>query len=109
MVLAFYAALEAVTSPRTVYYIINSALFLMLGLVVYLVSPRVSFRTLWKYLWRQCGLKGRHGAIRRRIKQQYPVVGAFVRNLLLFWVANYVVLLVGPGIVSALGNVSRAG
>ncbi|KAM3259438.1 hypothetical protein ACQJBY_050962 [Aegilops geniculata] len=109
MVLAFYAALEAVTSSRTVYYIINNALFLMLGLVLHLVSPRVSFRTLCKYLWRQCGLKGHHGAIRRRIRQQYPVVGAFVRNLLLFWVANYVVLFVGLTLVLTLGKVSRVG
>ncbi|XP_037441747.1 ankyrin-1-like [Triticum dicoccoides] len=107
MVLAFYAALAAVTRTRAVhdiaFNIINSGLFLMLGVVSLLVSPHVSFRTLWKYLWRQCGLKGRQGSIRRRIKQQYPVVGAFVRNLILFRVANYVLLLVGLGIVSTFG------
>ncbi|KAI4989432.1 hypothetical protein ZWY2020_036749 [Hordeum vulgare] len=84
MVMAFYAALEAVTSTRAVdisFYVVNYSLFLMLGVVSYLVSPRVSLSTLWKYLWRQGGLRGRHGVVRGRIRQQYPVVGAFVRNL----------------------------
>ncbi|KAE8790354.1 ankyrin repeat-containing protein [Hordeum vulgare] len=103
MVMAFYAALEAVTSTRAVdisFYVVNYSLFLMLGVVSYLVSPRVSLSTLWKYLWRQGGLRGRHGVVRGRIRQQFPVVGAFVRNLLLFRVANYALLLVGLVTVS---------
>uniref|UniRef100_M8AR75 Uncharacterized protein n=1 Tax=Aegilops tauschii TaxID=37682 RepID=M8AR75_AEGTA len=108
MVLAFYAALAAVTSTRAVhdisYVIINGALCLMLAVVTHLVSPRVSYHTLWKYLWHQCGLKGRQGVIRRRIRQQYPVVGAFVRNLLLFRAVYYVLVPAGFVIVWALGD-----
>ncbi|KAF7060347.1 hypothetical protein CFC21_067143 [Triticum aestivum] len=108
MVLAFYAALAAVTSTRAVhdisYFIINGALCLMLAVVTHLVSPRVSHHTLWKYLWHQCGLKGRQGVIRRRIRQQYPVVGAFVRNLLLFRAAYYVVVPAGFVIVWKHGD-----
>ncbi|XBI76405.1 hypothetical protein VPH35_069648 [Triticum aestivum] len=87
MVLAFYAALAAVTSTAAVrsiaYNIIRNALFVLLAVVSHFVSPRVSSRTLSKYLW-QCGSRGRH----RVVVQQYPLVGVFVRNLILFRVAN---------------------
>lgn len=101
MVLAFYAALAAVTSTTAVrsiaYYIIRNALFVLLAVVSHLVSPRVSSRTLSKYLW-QCGSGGRRSVV----MQRYPLVGAFVRNLILFRAANYVVVVVGLSTVSAL-------
>ncbi|VAH99028.1 unnamed protein product [Triticum turgidum subsp. durum] len=98
MVLAFYAALAAVTSTAAVrgiaYNIIRNALFVLLAVVSHFVSPRVSSRTLSKYLWH----RGCHSVI----VQQYPLVGAFLRNLILFRVANYVVVLVGVTTVLAL-------
>ncbi|XP_020158602.1 protein ACCELERATED CELL DEATH 6 isoform X1 [Aegilops tauschii subsp. strangulata] len=101
MVLAFYAALAAVTSTAAVrsiaYNIIRNALFVLLAVVSHFVSPRVSSRTLSKYLW-QCGSRGRRSVV----VQQYPLVGAFMRNLILFRVANYVVVLVGVTTVLAL-------
>ncbi|SPT20379.1 unnamed protein product [Triticum aestivum] len=101
MVLAFYAALAAVTSTVAVrsiaYWITENALFVLLAVVSHLVSPQVPFRTLSKYLWR-CGDGGRRSVV----MQQYPLVGAFVRNLILFMVANYVVVVVGLSTVSGL-------
>ena len=101
MVLAFYAALAAVTSTAAVrgitYNIIRKALIVLLAVVSHFVSPRVSSRTLSKYLW-QCGSRGRRSVV----EQQYPLVGAFVRNLILFRVANYVAVLVDGTTVLAL-------
>ncbi|KAF7106020.1 hypothetical protein CFC21_106785 [Triticum aestivum] len=101
MVLAFYAALAAITSTKVVrsiaYNAIRNALFALLAMVSHLVSPRVSSRTLSKYLW-QCGSRGRRSVV----EQQYPLVGAFVRNLILFRVANYVAVLVDVTTVLAL-------
>jgi len=91
MILAFYAALAAVTTTRAVrsiaYNIIYFALSLLFMVVTILVSPPLKMRTMWKFLW-QCGLKGRHSVVRRRIRQQYQVVGAFVPSLFLFMVTN---------------------
>ena len=82
----------------------------MLGVISHKASPPVSIYTLWKYVWRHCGgLRGRHVVARRRIRQQYPVVGAFVANLLLFRVVYNVALFVGLTTVSILGEISRAG
>nr|BAJ92366.1 predicted protein [Hordeum vulgare subsp. vulgare] len=103
MVLAFYAALAAVTSTTAVrsiaYWLTQNALFALLAVVSHLVSPKVSSRTLFKYMWR-CGSRGRHSVV----VQQYPLVGAFVRNLMLFRVANYVAVVVGLTTVSGLGG-----
>ncbi|VAI69088.1 unnamed protein product [Triticum turgidum subsp. durum] len=101
MVLSFYAALAAVTSTAAVrgiaYNIIHNALFVLLAVVSHFVSPRVSSRMLSKYLW-QCGSRGRRSVV----VQQYPLVGAFVRNLILFRVANCVVVLVLVGVTTVL-------
>lgn len=86
------AALSVVTTTRAVstivYYIITAAFFLLFAGVTTLISPPVPMRTMLRFLW-QCGLKGRHGVVRRRIKQQYQVIGAFVPNLFLYTLTIY--------------------
>jgi hypothetical protein len=87
ILLAFYAALAAVTSTRAVYRIAYHVIYVGFTLLYFMVtsfiaSP-VSNRTIWKVLWRTV-LKVRHGAIGWRIKQQYPVAGAYTPNLILF-------------------------
>ncbi|KAM0861421.1 hypothetical protein ACQ4PT_045905 [Festuca glaucescens] len=91
MILASYTFLSAVTTTRVVstvvYYVISAAFVVLFAGVAILISPPVSMHTMLRFLW-QCGLKGRHGVVRRRIKQQYQVIGAFVPNLFLYTVTN---------------------
>ncbi|VAI35331.1 unnamed protein product [Triticum turgidum subsp. durum] len=105
MLLAFYAAIAAVTSTTGVYdirvFVVNLVLVVLFIVLSAFVSPPVSHLIMCKFLW-QCGLKGCRGVVRRRISQQYPVVGAFVFNLLLFRAAHYVILFAGFIIVSTL-------
>lgn len=87
MILAFFAALSAVTTTRAVsrivYYVITVAFVGLFMLITNLVIPPISMRTVCRFLW-----QGRHGAIRRRIRQQYQVVSAFAPNLFLFTLTN---------------------
>ncbi|KAF7074050.1 hypothetical protein CFC21_078961 [Triticum aestivum] len=106
MLLAFYAAIAAVTSAVGVYdirvFVVNLVLVVLFIVLSAFVSPPVSHLIMCKFLW-QCGFRGRQGGVvRRRISQQYPVVGAFVFNLLLFRAAHYVILFAGFIIVSTL-------
>ncbi|XP_037435672.1 ankyrin repeat-containing protein At2g01680-like [Triticum dicoccoides] len=106
MLLAFYAAIAAVTSTTGVYdirvFVVNLVLVVLFIVLSAFVSPPVSHLIMCKFLW-QCGFRGRQGGVvRRRISQQYPVVGAFVFNLLLFRAAHYVILFAGFIIVSTL-------
>uniref|UniRef100_A0ACD5WB78 Uncharacterized protein n=1 Tax=Avena sativa TaxID=4498 RepID=A0ACD5WB78_AVESA len=88
MLVAFYAALSAVTTTRAVSVIVD--IFIYYGLAVlyytiyYLIAPRVLLSTVWKVVWRTF-LEGRNSVSRRRrIRQQYPVASAYALNLLLF-------------------------
>ncbi|XP_044948191.1 ankyrin repeat-containing protein ITN1-like [Hordeum vulgare subsp. vulgare] len=105
MILAFYAAIAAVTSTDGVYdisvFVVNLVLVVLFVVLSAFVSPPVSHRIMCKFLW-QCGFRGRQGVVRRRINQQYPVASAFVTNLLLFRLAHYVMLFAGFIVVSTL-------
>ncbi|CAM0874702.1 unnamed protein product [Alopecurus aequalis] len=94
MILAFYAALGGVTSTRAVYSVaynfIYAGFLLLSAMVSYMIAPPVSSRTVWKVLWRTAYsvIVRRNGVIGRRIKQQYPVAGAYASNLVLFSAIN---------------------
>uniref|UniRef100_A0ACD5WA92 Uncharacterized protein n=1 Tax=Avena sativa TaxID=4498 RepID=A0ACD5WA92_AVESA len=106
MILAFYAALAGVTNTRAVYGVAYNVIyvgFVVLYIMVnYMISPPVSIRTVWKVLWRTV-LQGKHSVIGRRIKQQYPVAGAYAPNLLLFW-ATYLLAILAFAAVSSLSQ-----
>lgn len=101
MILAFYAALSAVTSTRAVYGIVLNILYfgfyILCIVVTYYIAPPVSKRTIWKVLWRT-GLR-RDSVLTRHIKRQYPVANFYVPNLLLF-VATNLLGLVGYFVVA---------
>jgi hypothetical protein len=86
MILAFYTAIAGVANPNVPYPVISAGFTLLHIMVNYMISPPVSRRTVWKAVWRT--IFGKHSVVGRRIKQQYPVAGAYVPNLLLFWAIN---------------------
>ncbi|KAE8818734.1 ankyrin repeat-containing protein [Hordeum vulgare] len=98
MILAFYAAIAAVTSTDGVYdisvFVVNLVLVVLFVVLSAFVSPPVSHCIMLKFMW-QCDFRGRQGVVRRRINQQYPVASAFVSNLLLFRLAHYAMLFAG--------------
>uniref|UniRef100_A0ACD6AQJ7 Uncharacterized protein n=1 Tax=Avena sativa TaxID=4498 RepID=A0ACD6AQJ7_AVESA len=91
MIMAFYAALSAVTTTRAVSGIVGSFIyygfFVLYYVVNYVVTPPWVVCTLWKAMWST--LKGRNSVVRRSIRQQYPVAATYALNLLIFKAIGY--------------------
>ncbi|KAM0842736.1 hypothetical protein ACQ4PT_058181 [Festuca glaucescens] len=85
IIVAFYAALSAVTTTRAVSIIAYAIIYYGFAVLYYtvynLIAPPVSLCTVWKVIWR----KGRNSVFTGRIRQQqYPVASAYAINLLVF-------------------------
>lgn len=87
MILAFYAALAAVTCIGVVnsitYVVIYDLFFALTQLVMFWITPEASLATNCKFFW-----KGIDPVTKRRIRRQSPFVSAFVYNLLIFTLIN---------------------
>ncbi|XP_047083640.1 ankyrin repeat-containing protein At5g02620-like [Lolium rigidum] len=106
MLLAFYAALSAVTfTSRVIEASMYMILYLgctMLFFGIYSIVPQSSPRILWIVMQRTV-LKGRNN---RHIRQQYPVASAYALNLLIF-IATGFLAIVGFGVVMSLSRFMR--
>nr|TKW12526.1 hypothetical protein SEVIR_5G041100v2 [Setaria viridis] len=85
LLLAFYAALAAVSSSRPAYFYVLFSIYLCICLmmsrfIVTWIGPDTTLRTVWRFRCQYKRLKGRRQAIRR----QYPFARAIVKNLILF-------------------------
>lgn len=92
MVLAFYAAVVAVTGggvvlKMVVYLVIYYGIYVLVVKMMSLdkAAPwSVGLRFLWRGFW--AGRRRRH--VMRRIGRQYPLAGYYVRNLYIFMAVN---------------------
>ncbi|CAD6255836.1 unnamed protein product [Miscanthus lutarioriparius] len=95
LLLAFFAALTAVVSAREAFFYvllaIYTAIHFLTMFIVKWIGPHTGVRTVWRFLRQYKRLKAPHV-----IKRQYPLAGAIVLNLIVFWVTSlsaYVVIL----------------
>ncbi|XP_040384824.1 ankyrin repeat-containing protein ITN1-like isoform X1 [Oryza brachyantha] len=89
MVVAFWAALAAVTGRTTIntvtYQVINLGFYFLVCFIVYSTQPATSSTSMVKFMWSRLFSPRRH---RSRVSRHYPLAGAFLRNLSAFVVVN---------------------